>query len=221
MQRHAVLAVLLIVPLAGTAVAQDLAARCAAMAVEGNVAACERAIAANPADDESRRNLGRAFLAVGDGGMSILTYRDLLTRHPDDWTLHYDLAVATTAAMRYGEAVEPALTALRLHPDDVPALKIARIALQMSGRHADALPVLEHLAATGDTTAMYDLAEAFEFGRGVAQSASRAAAWYREAGEAGHGAAAARLADAYLNGELDLPPDAAAAELWAKRAKGD
>ncbi len=26
--------------------------------------------------------------------MSILTYRDLLTRHPDDWTLHDDLAVA-------------------------------------------------------------------------------------------------------------------------------
>ena len=216
---HAVLAALLIAPPASAQ--QSLAARCAAMAVEGNVAACERAIAENPQDDESRRHLGRAFLAVGDGGMSIRTYRDLLTRHPDDWTLHFDLAVATTAAMRYGEAVEPALTALRLHPGDVPALKIARIALQMSGRHAEAVAVLERLAAEGDVTAMNDLGEAFEFARGVARASSLAVAWYVKAGEAGHGGAAARLADAYLNGELDLPPDAAAAELWAKRARGD
>ncbi len=219
MRTHAALAALLIA--APASAQQSFAARCAAMAAEGGVAACERAIAENPADDESRRNLGRAFLAVGDGGMSILTYRDLLTRHPDDWTLHYDLAVATTAAMRYGEAVEPALTALRRHPGDVPALKIARIALQMSGRHGDAMPVLERLAAVGDTTAMYDLGEAYEFGRGVAKVPARAAAWYAQAGEAGHGAAAARLADAYLNGELNLAVDAAAAEMWAKRAKDD
>lgn len=219
MFRHAVLAALLIAPPAFAQ--QGSAARCAAMAAEGNVAACERAIAENPTDDESRRNLGRAFLAVGDGGMSIRTYRDLLTRHPGDWTLHYDLAVATTAAMRYGEAVEPALTALRLHPGDVPALKIARIALQMSGRHGDAVPVLERLAAAGDTTAMYDLGEAYEFGRGLAKVPARAVAWYVQAGEAGHGAAAARLADAYLNGELDLAADATAAEMWAKRARDD
>lgn len=219
MFRHAVLAALLIAPPAFAQ--QGLAARCAALAAEGNIAACERAIAENPADDESRRHLGRAFLAVGDGGMSIRTYRDLLTRHPDDWTLHYDLAVATTAAMRYGEAVEPALTALRLHPGDVPALKIARIALQMSGRHGDAVPVLERLAAAGDTTAMYDLGEAYEFSRGVARAPARAVAWYAQAGEAGHGAAAARLADAYLDGELDLAADAAAAEMWAKRARDD
>ena len=219
MHLHAVLAALVITSPASAQ--QSLAARCAAMAAEGNVSACERAIAENPADDESRRNLGRAFLAVGDGGMSILTYRDLLTRHPDDWTLHFDLAVATTAAMRYGEAVEPVLTALRLHPGDVPALKIARIALQMSGRHAEAVPVLERLAAEGDVTAMNDLGEVFEVGRGVARASAPAVAWYGKAGAAGHGGAAARLADAYLNGELDLAPDAAAAELWAKRARGD
>jgi Flp pilus assembly protein TadD len=96
MRMHAVLAALLIAPPASAQ--QSLAARCAAMALEGNVAACERAIAENPQDDESRRHLGRAFLAVGDGVMSVRTYRDLLTRHPDDWTLHFDLAVATTAS---------------------------------------------------------------------------------------------------------------------------
>lgn len=219
MPKHAL--VLLLLSLATDASAQTLAARCAATADDGNIAACERAIAENPSDDLSRRNLGRAFMAVGDGGMSIATYRDLLTRHPEDWTLHFDLAVATTAAMRYREAVEPALTALKLHPGDEPALKIARIALQMSGRHAEAIPIVEELADHDDVTAMFDLGDAYEFGQGVSKSPERASAWYLRAAQAGHGGAAARLADAYLNGELGLAADPAAAELWAKRAKGD
>ncbi len=201
--------------------AQGFAARCAESANDGNVAACERAIAENPGDDESRRNLGRAFMALGEGGMGIATYRDLLTRHPGDWTLHFDLAVATTAAMRFGDAVEPALTALRLHPGDEPALRIARIALQMSGRHAEAIAILEELVDHDDVTAMFDLGDAYEYGQGVARSPERAAAWYRRAAEAGHGGAAARLADAYLNGDLGLAADPEVAELWAKRAKGD
>ena len=217
MRRH-VLLLLAFLTIATDLSAETFAARCAATADQGNVAACERAIAENPADDLSRRNLGRAFLAVGDGGMSIMIYRDLLTRHPDDWTLHFDLAVATTAAMRYRDAVEPALTALRLHPGDEPALKIARIALQMSGRHADAVAVLEELATHDDVTAMFDLGDAYEFGQGVEKAPARAVDWYRRAGEAGHGGAAARLADAYLNGELGLAADPAQAELWAKRA---
>ncbi len=214
----------MLLPLIGVAAAasaQGFAARCAESANDGNVAACERAIAENPADDESRRNLGRAFMALGEGGMGIATYRDLLTRHPGDWTLHFELAVATTAAMRYREAVEPALTALRLHPGDEPALKIARIALQMSGRHAEAIAILEELVDHDDVTAMFDLGDAYEYGQGVSRSPERAAAWYRRAAEAGHGGAAARLADAYLNGELGLAADPAAAELWAKRAKDD
>ena len=201
--------------------AQGFAARCAETANGGNVAACERAIAENPDDDESRRNLGRAFMALGEGGMGIATYRDLLTRHPEDWTLHFELAVATTAAMRYREAVEPALTALRLHPGDETALKIARIALQMSGRHAEAIAILEEHVDHDDVTAMFDLGDAYEYGQGVSKSPERAAGWYRRAADAGHGGAAARLADAYLNGELGLAADPSAAELWARRAKGD
>src|SRR5262245_60120488 len=115
MPRHALLLLFSFLTVAPAA-AETLAERCAAMARAGNVQACERAIAADPADDASRRHLGEAFLALGDGGMSILTYRDLLTRHPGDWSLHYDLAVAITATMRYSEAVEPAMTALKLHP---------------------------------------------------------------------------------------------------------
>lgn len=219
MLRHALLTLFLVASCG--AAAESLSAQCAATATEGGVLACERALAENPSDDESRRNLGRAYLANGDGGRSILTYRDLLVRHPDDWTLHYDLAVASAAAMRFREAAEPALTALRMRPDDRPALKIARIALQMSGRSAEAILLLERLAADGDDTAMFDLADAYEYGLGVVADSSRAGTWYLKAGDAGHGGAAARLADAYLNGDLGLNADPALAEAWARRAKGD
>ena len=74
-------------------------------------------------------------------------------------------------------------------------------------------------ADAGMPLAQQEAAAIFELGLGRAADDARAASYYRKAGEAGVKEAAARLANAYANGELGLPQNTGEAALWAARAK--
>lgn len=74
-------------------------------------------------------------------------------------------------------------------------------------------------ADAGMPLAQQEAAAIFELGLGRAADGARAAGYYRKAGEAGVKEAAARLANAYANGELGLPQNTGEAGLWAARAK--
>lgn len=74
-------------------------------------------------------------------------------------------------------------------------------------------------ADAGMPLAQQEAAAIYELGLGRAADNARAASYYRKAGEAGVKEAAARLANAYANGELGLPQNTGEAALWAARAK--
>ena len=74
-------------------------------------------------------------------------------------------------------------------------------------------------ADAGMPLAQQEAAAIFELGLGRPPDSARATSYYRKAGEAGIKEAAARLANAYANGELGLPQNTGEAALWAARAK--
>ena len=74
-------------------------------------------------------------------------------------------------------------------------------------------------ADAGMPLAQQEAAAIYELGLGLAADSARAASYYRKAGEAGVKEAAARLANAYANGELGLPQSTGEAALWAARAR--
>ena len=74
-------------------------------------------------------------------------------------------------------------------------------------------------ADAGMPLAQQEAAAIYELGLGRAADNARAASYYRKAGEAGVKEAAARLSNAYANGELGLPQNTGEAALWAARAR--
>ena len=74
-------------------------------------------------------------------------------------------------------------------------------------------------ADAGMPLAQQEAAAIYELGLGLAADSARAASYYRKAGEAGVKEAAARLVNAYANGELGLLQNPGEAALWAARAK--
>lgn len=72
-------------------------------------------------------------------------------------------------------------------------------------------------AVAGDGVAQYELALAFDAGRGVRRDAVQAAKWYLRAAEQGHAASQNRLGLMYLAGE-GVPRDEAVAAGWFDQA---
>jgi TPR repeat protein len=66
---------------------------------------------------------------------------------------------------------------------------------------------------------MNNLAELYEFGRGVTQDNSMAILWYKRAADAGYALAARRLVAVYANGELGESVDQTRARMWSERAQ--
>ena len=65
------------------------------------------------------------------------------------------------------------------------------------------------LAEKDDAGALFNVGIAYEFGRGVEQSDTEAATWYRRAADKGHAGARYNLANLYRDGRGGLPVDLA------------
>ncbi len=214
------LAVWLAIPL--PAAAQDSAesaARCAAGAKRGDVAACQRAAEENPADKTVRRNLARSLIAVGNFEESINVYRGLALEHPEDAEAHYDLAGMLGFVRLYAEAIPAIEGAIRLRPDHEPYHRLAAILYAQTGRLADAARATLKSAERGEITSMYDLVQYYRDGIGVARDPARALAWAKRAAEAGHVAAMGLMARVYAEGLFGQTPDERQAADWAARAR--
>jgi TPR repeat protein len=204
------------------AAAQDgaqSAARCAAGAERGDVAACQRAAQENPADKAVRRNLARSLIAVGNFEESINVYRGLARAHPEDAEAHYDLAGTLGFVRLYAEAILAIEDAVRLRPDHEPYHRLAAMLYAHVGRTADAVRATITSAEMGEITSMYDLIQYYRDGVGVARDPARALAWAKRAAEAGHVSAMGLMARVYAEGLFGQKPDEKQATAWAARER--
>ena len=169
----------------------------------------------------SRRHLARALIDAGDIHGAAVEYGLVVQEQPDDATAWFDYAAALANDYRFREAAAASEMAMNLDPTNLQAIKIAVIAFERSERYADALTSSYRLAATGDRIAMNDIAEAFLYGRGVAENPHEAVLWFERAASAGHFGAMDRLAHIHQMGLYGREPDAKLAAQWSKRASED
>jgi TPR repeat protein len=200
--------------------AQDWRATClAAGGGQERVAACGKALVAAPGDLALRRALARAYLDVGDGPGATGEYGALAADRPDDAEAWFDYGLALATDNRLKEAAVAVDRALKLNPDDRQIRKLAVLAYEGVGRHADAYAASLWLADLGDAIAMYDVAVWLMEGRGVDADPPAAVPWFKRAAEAGHAGAMAALARIYAEGLHGQARDPAAAAEWAKKAQ--
>ena len=183
-----------------------------------SVDACRKAAAEAPKNVAVLRNLSASLSSIGDFDGAVEIERRIVTLLPDDPQAHYDLAGTLGFVRRYGEAVAPIETAIRLRPSNIPSYQAAAVIYVRLGRMSEAVSVTRKAAELGDPLSMFDLAGYFERGTGVAADPAQAFLWTRRAAESGHVFAMRLLVSIYLEGGLGQPPDDAKAEEWARRA---
>lgn len=205
--------------IAPPALAQDWRASCLSARGQDKVLACTKALEAAPKDLALRRALARAHMDVGDGMGGTGEYGAIAQERPDDPQAWFDYAAALATDYRFAESAVAVERALKLRPNHFESNKIAIIAYERMGRHADAYAANLRLAAMGDAIGMYDAAEALIEGRGVEADPPAAVQWFRRAAEAGHFGAMAMLAKIYAEGLYGQPKDPAQSADWAKKAE--
>jgi TPR repeat protein len=207
-----------ILVLAGTALpalaADDARAKCFA----GSVRACSAAVDAAPADVELRRRAAKVFLGERWDDDAVVNLMEVVRLRPNEAAAHADLAAALATLNRFTDAVAPVERALALGADDLATLQLAAIAFRAGKRWSDLVRADLRAAAKGDRLAMYELAELYENGMGVAADPAAAYGWLTRAAEAGHIGAMDRLAEVHRDGLLGRPKDAALAAAWQKKA---
>ena len=209
---------LLILGPARWALGQGLTETCIAAAHDGGVSLCRQAVEADPADTESLRALGYAYLAIGEPEPSFAAYGRLIELAPGDWSAHFDAAAAFATFGSYRRALDPALEAVRRNPGGLAPNRLAVLILQALGRGAEAFPMLLKAAELGDDTARVEVAAAYENGSGVPADPAAALVWLERAAAADNALAVERLSNVYAGGELGTAPDSARAEHFARRA---
>ena len=194
--------------------AEDDRSKCFA----GSVRACSAAVDAAPADVELRRRAAKVFLGERWDDDAVVNLMAVARLRPDDPTAHGDLAAALATLNRFTEAVAPIERALALGADDLETLQLAAIAFRAGKRWSDLVRADLRAAAKGDRLAMYELAELYETGTGVAADLGAAYDWLARAAGAGHIGAMDRLAEIHREGLLGRPKDPALAAFWQKKA---
>ena len=199
--------------------AENAATQCLREANDGNIAACERAVAADPDDSALRRRLALSMIVAGAAERAIDVYREAARLAPDDAEAHYDLAVALGTLNRFPEAVAPIERALALKPDNLRYERLADIVYGRVGAHDKLFRVTLREAEQGDRIAMYEVALLYAEGTGVTADDRQALDWMKRAAEHDHVGAMDRLIEVYLEGKLGQRIDPAEAELWAAKAR--
>lgn len=197
----------------------QLTEACATGAREGVVVLCEQALATYPDDNEVRRDLAHAIYVAGNYQRAIDIYFELTVRQPDEARAWADHAGALGSLRRYGEAAESIDQAVRIAPGDLGINQLAAIIYRAAGWLDKALLAERRAALLGDELAMFELAQMYKYGVGVAPDPDAAFAWLRRAAEAGHGFAMTQMAEIYLEGQYGQPVDFDRAVEWAERAR--
>jgi TPR repeat protein len=198
--------------------AETAAALCARTAKDGNVAACETAVRADPGDMASRKNLALAYLSINDDDGCFRTHTRIVELAPDNPDSHYGFAAALMTFGHYGAAVPYARTALRLNPNDLATVQLAATLFEMTRSDDEAFAAFRRGAALGDPLLMVDLASAYLRGLGTVPDIANAFHWLERAAQNGHVGAMARVGEMYATGQ-GVARDAAKAAYWADRAR--
>jgi TPR repeat protein len=193
-------------------------ALCARTAKDGNVAACQTAVRADPADLASRKNLALAYLSLNDDEGCFRTHTEIVAMAPDDPDSHYRFAAALMTFGHYGAAVPYARTALRLNPDDLATVQLAATLFEMTRNDDEAFAAFRRGAELGDPLLMVDLASAYTRGLGTVPDPAAAFLWFERAAQKGHVWAMVRVGEMYGKGQ-GVARDAARAAYWAERAR--
>jgi TPR repeat protein len=216
---RALLATALLLAAASAVAEENAAVHCLREANDGNIGACERAVAANPDDTVLRRRLALSMIVAGAAERSIDVYREAIRRAPDDAEAQYDLAAALGTLNRFPEAVAPIERALALEPDEPRYQRLADIVYWRVGAHDKLFRVTLREAERGDRIAMYEIALLYAEGIGVAADDGAALGWMKRAAERDHVGAMDRLSEVYLEGKLGQKVDPSEAEAWAAKAR--
>jgi tetratricopeptide (TPR) repeat protein len=200
--------------------AEDSAALCARTAREGNVAACQAAVRANPADLPSRKSLALAYLSLNDDDGCFRAHDEILAMAPEDPDSHYGFAAALMTFGHYETAVPHARNALRLNPDDLATVQLAATLFEMTRKDDEAFAAFRRGAELGDPLLMVDLASAYRRGLGTVPDAAAAFVWLERAARSGHVGAMISVSEAYARGE-GVTRDEAQAAYWAARARAE
>lgn len=193
---------------------------CKADFQDGAVAACQKAVEANPDDTALRRHLVISLAFIGAHQRAIEAQREIVGMTPEEPAAHYDLAVLLGFIQQYPSAIEPIETALELSPDNVKYLSAAELIYTNAGDLEKAVEAAKRGAELGDRTAMYNLAWHYRDGKGALDAdQDMAFAWLERAADEGHIGAMREMIEIYLNGGFGRDPDPEQAELWAERER--
>jgi Flp pilus assembly protein TadD len=113
-----------------------------------------KAISLEPRHAQAQNNLGNELLRRGQAADAIGHYREAIHIDPDSAGTHYNLGMALTAQKQLAEAEAEYRRVLSLSPDPYFAYwarnKLA-VLLEVTGRHAEAISVLEEAVRIHDT----------------------------------------------------------------------
>jgi len=117
------------------------------------LAALRKAISLEPRHARAQNNLGNELLRKGLAADAIEHYREALRIAPDSAGTHYNLGMALTAGKQLAEAEVEYRRTLSLSPEPYFAYwarnKLA-VLLEVTGRHAEAISVLEEAVRIND-----------------------------------------------------------------------
>ncbi len=198
--------------------ASDWRDLCAAPSNAQELASCEGAVLSNMEDLAGVRRLAWVLLSNHREPRALELFGRLATLQSEDPEAQFDYAAALATVWNYQAATEPITRAIRLRGDEPRYYRLGAIIYEQLSRPDDAFVFHLRLARLGDRNAMYDVATDFAGGHGTATDPQAARRWFEAAAELDHVAAMEQLAEAYRDGALDLPRDAARAGYWQERA---
>ena len=201
--------------------ASDDARTCAQGAREGDIKSCVRAVARDPGDIESRRNLALAYLSVNSYEECDRTHSEIIALAPDDPRAYFDHAAALATFFEFKRAAEPIRIALRLAPDDLAIVRLAATIFEKAREYREAFAVMLIGAEHGEMLLMFDVAVYYQRGLGTPADPDAARNWFERAATAGHVGAMETLARIYAEGRDGTPRDPARAQFWSERAKAE
>ena len=198
---------------------ESAAAQCIREANDGNIGACERAVAEHPNDLALKRRYALSLIVSGAPWHAIEIYREVAARSQDDAEAQFDYAAGLGTVNRFPDAIAPIERALALKPDEPRYERLADIIYERTGKHEKLFQVTLREAHQGDRIAMYEIGLFYADGVGVKRDDMKALDWLERAAARDHVGAMDRLAEVYLEGKLGQPIDLTQAETWAAKAK--
>jgi TPR repeat protein len=203
--------------LPGAAFAEP-AADCRAASGEAAIEPCQAALEADRSDLESGFKLAWALLGHNQESDGIAVFRKLAEEHPEDERTHFNLAGALASVSAYKDASAPIERALEISAIEWEIQKLAAAIFLNNREYGRAHEMHRELAAVGDRTAMFDLAEDYALGRGTGYDQPLARHWYEEAAKSGHVGAMTVLAAKLESGAFGDPKDPEGAAYWRQQA---